>query len=186
MNNDLTEFGYIGDFSDLIIDIFTGCMFTEQDQRRATLLQRGIEWNEFWEGNLMKLPEEPSDVLCPYIDRYLINEYSRYIEAWLETDAPAKGGNFSRAKRAIDDNFAKGHFTRDIAYYGGEGFMPACGRQRHVFVVALAWYAQRSKQADPKPLGKFGHQVKALATALGKERAAAAHSPSLTGWDLGR
>lgn len=186
MSTDLTAFGYIGDFSDLIIDIFTGCMFTEQDQRRETLLRRGIEWNEYWEGDRLKLPERTGNIFCPYVDRYLTAEYTRYIEAWLETDAPAKNGNFYRAKRAIDEYFAKGHFSRDIEYYTGEGFMPVAGRQKFIFEVALAWLSRRSQQKNPKPLGAFGHQVRILADTLHKERAAAAHSPSRSGWDLGR
>lgn len=184
MNTDLTEFGYIGDLSDLIIDIFTGCQFTEQDQRRETLIRRGIEWNEYWEGSRTKLPNGAGCIFCPTIDRYLTDEFTRYIVAWLETDAPAKGGNFSRAKKAIDDYFSNGHFSKDADYYGGEGFMPASGRQRIVFLVSLAWFARYSK--EKKPLGKFGQHVKGLADVFTKGRASAAHSPSVSDWDVGR
>lgn len=186
MDTDLTAFGYVGDLSDLIIDLFTGCMFTEQDQRREALLRRGIEWNEYWEGDRLKLPEGAGNIFCPYVDRYLTAEYTRYIEAWLETDAPAKEGDFCRAKGAIDAYFSEGHFSRDIEYYASEGFMPLTGRQKFIFQVALAWLSQRSQQKNPELLGASGNQVRILADTLNKERASAAHSPSRSSWGLGR
>ncbi len=173
MKNDLTEFGYIGDLSDLILDIFTGCMFSEQNERKTILLNRGIEWNKFLDGDSVKWPDSSAHSLFPTIDQYLIKEYSKYITAWLENGNPAMSGDFTKAKNILDTYFKHGHCLSDLNFYKEREWLPTCGRQAFIFQVALNWLAQNKG----KPCnGKFAREFKQYAEMIHKSKAASAHS----------
>lgn len=149
INDNLEAFGYIGDLSELLFDIFTGGLLSEQDARKSALATRLDQWNQFLEGSIAKLPEYPGCLHVATIDAYLSKEFSQYVAAWMLTDAPAPTGRFTIAKAAIDTYFKKGHYDEELGFYIDEKRFPSCGRQGYIYKAGLDTLAKLGKGAHP-------------------------------------
>jgi hypothetical protein len=179
----LASLGYVGDVSDLFLDIFTGGLLSDQDQAKQQFYTRLEDWNKFLNGEIYRLPDHLGNLHVPPMDLYFFKEFSRYVDAWLNTGKPEPKPRFTVAADAINNYFSGLHYSRDVEFYTDGGNLPMIGRQKFILEHGLQCLARIKK--DQRSPGTYALPLILLSKNLAKQKASAAHSPSRENWNMG-